>query len=69
MPALVLAHQLAQPVAARSTHQTVYPQTAALQQGLQMLARAQGHQLAQPLAVRSNRQMAYPEKVALQQGL
>jgi hypothetical protein len=31
MPALVLVYQLVRPVAVRSTHQTVYPQTAALQ--------------------------------------
>jgi hypothetical protein len=34
MPALVLAHQLAQPLAVRSNRQMAYPEKVALQQGL-----------------------------------
>jgi hypothetical protein len=69
MPALVLAHQLAQPVAARSTHQTVYPERGVPRQAIQTLALVLAHQLVRPVAVRSNRQTVYPEKVVLRQGL
>jgi hypothetical protein len=69
MLARAQGHQLARPVAVRSTRQTAYPEKVVPRRGFQMPALAQAHQLAQPVAVRPTHQTVYPQTAALQQGL